>query len=125
VFWLPSADERVVVEPGRPVLRSDIEALVATDHELPVRVAEGRIGATLDAAAIVARASGPLTLVVYDDESRRATPLRHDRAPRVARGTWAAPLVDGPRVVRLAALVSGLAGLVLTARARRRRASDG
>lgn len=125
VFWLPKTDDRIVVEPGKPMLRTHLEALVATDHELPTSTASGRIGATLDAAALVARASAPLSLVVFDEVSHRATPLRHDRAPELARGTWAVPLVDGPRVLRLAVLLVGLAALAFAARSRRRRSADG
>jgi hypothetical protein len=125
VFWLPQSDDRTVVPQGKPTLRAHLEALVATDHELPTNATDGRVGATLDAAALVARASTPLSLVVFDDVSHRATPLRHDLAPRIARGTWAKPLVDGPRVLRLGTLLAGLVLLALGARARRRRAAEG
>jgi hypothetical protein len=124
VFWLPASDEHTIVPKGKPTTRAHLEALVATDHELATKTTDGRVGATLDAAALVARASAPLSLVIFDDVSHRATPLRHDHAPHVARGTWAKPLVDGPRVLRLGTLVAGLLLVALVARARRRHADE-
>ena len=119
-FWLARDESQVAVRQGMPVDRGVVEALVATDHELEVRVEGPSLFATLPPAALVARAQGALSLVVYDATSGRATPIRHDRALVIARGNWAAPLVDGPRVLRFTLLAGSLGALLLLAHLRRR-----
>ncbi len=125
VFWMPASDHKVALNPGEPVRHGALEALVATDRELALEPVEGDAWRVhIDPEAALARAQEPIDLVVYDDVTRRATPLRHDRALRLERGTWVAPLANGPRIVRLAVIGGAFAGLVAWARVRRRRGID-
>lgn len=122
-FWLPLAEAPKVLPPaGQPIARATLETLVATDRELTLTASEARLHATLESAAMLERASGPLAIVVYDDTSGRATPMRPEDAPLIPQGTWTAPLVDGLRVLRLAVLAGSLVGLAALVRWRKRRA---
>lgn len=120
-FWMPASDDRVAREAGDPVRKSDIEALVASDRELTLEPRGDVWSVHLDTATSVARAQEPLDLVFYDDESRRATPLRHDRALRLPKSAWTAPLIDGPRILRVSVMAVSVTVLVGWARLRRRR----
>lgn len=121
-FWLPVSEASgIVPEPGAPTSRATIEALVATDRELNLASARGLVRSRLDSAAMLERASGPLAIVVYDDTTGRATPMRPADAAIIPPGTWTAPLVDGLRALRLGLLLAGLLGLSALVRWRKRR----
>ncbi len=121
-FWLPVSEAPgLVPEPGAPTSRATLEALVATDRELTLARGRGLMRARLDSAAMLERASGPLALVVYDDDTGRSTPMRPADAAIIPQGTWTAPLVDGLRALRLGLLIGGLVGLSSLVRWRKRR----
>jgi hypothetical protein len=125
-FWLPIAEAPAIFPAsGASVTRASIEGLVATDRELTLAPSGGLFRARLDSAAMLERASGPLAVVVYDDVTGRATPMRLTEAPVIPQGTWTAPLVDGLRALRLGLLCAALAALSTLARVRKRRASSG
>ncbi len=121
-FWLPASEEaRLAPQGGSPVARGTIEALVATDRELTLARDGESLRTRLDSAAMLERASGPLLVVLYDDATGRATPMRAVDAPLVPQGTWTAPLVDGLRALRLGLLLASMLALSALARWRKRR----
>ena len=123
VFWMPTSDETVGLNPGAAITRASIEALVATDRELVVTATGDALDVALDGTATLARSQESLDLVVFDDVTERATPLRRDLALHVEKSVWTSPLIDGPRVVRVTILAVTLVGLASVRRRRRRESS--